>query len=159
MRLNATVNGAAVSVEVAADARLLDVLRESLGLLGTKEGCAAGECGACTVLVDGLAVNACLVPAVQVQGREVRTVEGLAPNGVLDALQRQFVERGAIQCGFCTPGMLMSATALLERVATPTRAEIAEAIAGNLCRCTGYAAIIDAIEAAAAQSARGHARD
>ena len=159
MRLSATVNGAPVIAEVAADARLLDVLREQWGLLGTKEGCAAGECGACTVLVDGLAVNACLVPAAQVHGRDVRTVEGLAQRGMLGALQRQFIESGAIQCGFCTPGMLMSAAALLAQVQKPTRGEIAEAIAGNLCRCTGYEAIIDAIEAVAAQPAPGHARD
>ena len=159
MRLTAIVNGAPVIAEVAADARLLDVLREQWGLLGTKEGCAAGECGACTVLVDGLAVNACLVPAAQVQGRDVRTVEGLAQRGMLGALQRQFIESGAIQCGFCTPGMLMSAAALLAQVRKPTRGEIAEAIAGNLCRCTGYEAIIDAIEAVAAQPVPGHARD
>ncbi len=158
MRLTATVNGARVSVEVAADARLLDVLREDLGLAGTKEGCAAGECGACTVLLDGVAVNSCLVPAVQVQGREVRTVEGLGDRGTLDELQRQFVASGAIQCGFCTPGMLMSATALLAETVNPTRAEIAEAIAGNLCRCTGYEAIIDAIEAVAARRAGGDVR-
>ena len=159
MRLTAIVNGAPVTAEVAADARLLDVLREQWGLLGTKEGCAAGECGACTVLVDGVAVNACLVPAAQVQGRGVQTVEGLAQRGMLDALQRQFIESGAIQCGFCTPGMLMSAAALLAQVRKPTRGEIAEAIAGNLCRCTGYEAIIDAIEAVAAQSVPGDARD
>jgi carbon-monoxide dehydrogenase small subunit len=159
MRLTAIVNGARVSVEVAADARLLDVLREDLGLAGTKEGCAAGECGACTVLLDGVAVNSCLVPAVQVQGREVRTVEGLGDRGALDELQRQFVASGAIQCGFCTPGMLMSATALLAETVNPTRAEIAEAIAGNLCRCTGYEAIIDAIEGVAARRAGGDVRD
>jgi aerobic-type carbon monoxide dehydrogenase small subunit (CoxS/CutS family) len=159
MRLTAIVNGARVSVEVAADARLLDVLREDLGLAGTKEGCAAGECGACTVLLDGVVVNSCLVPAVQVQGREVRTVEGLGDRGALDELQRQFVASGAIQCGFCTPGMLMSATALLAETVNPTRAEIAEAIAGNLCRCTGYEAIIDAIEGVAARRAGGDVRD
>ena len=159
MRLNATVNGAPVSIDVADDARLLDVLRETLGLHGAKEGCAAGECGACTVLLDGLAVNACLVPATRAQNRDVRTVEGLARNGVLDALQRQFVASGAIQCGYCTPGMLMSATALLARVPRPTRAEIAAAIAGNLCRCTGYAAIIDAIETVATHQSASHGAD
>lgn len=149
MRLTATVNGASIAVEVAANARLVDVLRDALGLTGTKVGCAAGECGACTVLIDGRAVNACLVAAAQVEGRVVLTVEGLARGGELDRLQRKFVEMGAIQCGFCTPGLLMSATALLARVPHPSRAEIATAIAGNLCRCTGYAAIIEAIEAAA----------
>ncbi len=111
------------------------------------------------MLLDGVAVNSCLVPAVQAQGREVRTVEGLGDRGTLDELQRQFVASGAIQCGFCTPGMLMSATALLAETVNPTRAEIAEAIAGNLCRCTGYEAIIDAIEAVAARRAGGDVRD
>jgi aerobic carbon-monoxide dehydrogenase small subunit len=149
VRLIANVNGLPVDVEVAAHARLVDVLRDTLGLTGTKIGCAAGECGACTVLVDGNAVNACLVAAAQVAGRAVLTVEGLGRPGEPDRLQRKFVEHGAVQCGFCTPGLLMSATALLARVPHPSRAEIATAIAGNLCRCTGYAAIIAAVEAAA----------
>lgn len=152
VRLTATVNGTPIGVDVAADARLVDVLRDELGLTGTKVGCAAGECGACTVLIDGRAVNACLVAAAQIEGRSVLTVEGLARAGELDRLQRKFVETGAIQCGFCTPGLLMSATALLAGKPRPSRADIETAIAGNLCRCTGYAAIVEAIEAAAAEA-------
>ena len=151
MLLKFNVNGGAVAVEADASARLIDVLRLQLGLTGTKEGCAQGECGACTVLVDGLALNACMVLAMQVQGREVSTVEGLSRGGRLDALQAKFVEHGAIQCGYCTPGMLMSATALLRSNPCPDKTEIRAALAGNLCRCTGYAAIVDAVHAAAAQ--------
>jgi len=153
VRLSTRVNGDPVHLDVAPDSRLIDVLRDALGLLGTKEGCSAGECGACTVMVDDLAVNACLVLAAQVEGRTVLTVEGLAEGGALSVLQQKFVELGAIQCGFCTPGMLMSATALLARNAMPSRDEIGQALAGNLCRCTGYAAIIDAVAAAAADRA------
>ena len=150
MLLKLNVNGAPVLAEVAASARLIDLLRGQLGLTGTKEGCAQGECGACTVLVDGRAVNACLVMAAQVQGREVLTVEGLAERGAQSALQAAFVTHGAIQCGYCTPGMLMSATALLQAERHPSRADIRTALAGNLCRCTGYSAIIDAVAAVAA---------
>jgi aerobic carbon-monoxide dehydrogenase small subunit len=155
--LSTTVNGRVVELEIATTARLLDVLHDALALTGTKEGCAEGECGACTVLVDGKAVNACLVLAAQVQGRSVLTVEGLSAMGTLNTLQRLFVERGAIQCGFCTPGMLMSATALLARNRRPSRAEIRQALAGNLCRCTGYAAIVEAVEAAADELSSSHA--
>lgn len=153
MRLNCVVNGAAVSVDIAADARLIDVLRDGLALTGTKEGCAEGECGACTVLIDGLAANSCLVLAAQVEGRSLLTIEGLASGGGANALQRKFIERGAIQCGYCTPGMLMSATALLMRVQGPSREEIRRALAGNLCRCTGYEPIIEAVSAAADEMA------
>lgn len=153
MRVKTTINTVPIELDVAGDAPLVEVLREELGLTGTKVGCAAGECGACTVLIDGNAVNACLVPAAQIDGRSVLTVEGLAPAGELAVLQRKFIEAGAIQCGFCTPGLLMSATALLSRTKMPTRAQITEAIAGNLCRCTGYSAIVEAIEAAAAETA------
>ena len=149
MLLNTVVNGTAVSLDVVPDARLIDVLRNALGLTGTKEGCAEGECGACTVVIDGAAVNACLVFAVQVQGKSVLTVEGLSSAGQLNALQKKFIENGAVQCGFCTPGMLMSATALLARNPQPSQEEIRRALAGNLCRCTGYAAIIKAVAAAA----------
>ena len=129
--------------------RLLDVLREDLRLTGTKEGCGEGECGACSVLVDGEVINSCLVPVCQVQGSAILTVEGLARDGSLDPLQQAFLECGGAQCGICTPGMLIAAHALLDENAGPTRDEIAEAIAGNLCRCTGYVRIIDAIEQAA----------
>ena len=135
--------------------RLLDVLREDLGLSGTKEGCGEGECGACTVLVDGSPVNSCLVAAGQCEGTKIVTVEGLARGGRLSALQRAFVEMGGAQCGICTPGMLLSAHALLAaaRGRVPDEEEVREALAGNLCRCTGYQKIVDAVRAAAAGSA------
>ena len=129
--------------------RLLDVLREELRLTGTKEGCGEGECGACSVIVDGEVINSCLVPVCQVHGSTILTVEGLANDGRPDPLQQAFLECGGAQCGICTPGMLIAARALLDGNAQPTRAEIAGAIAGNLCRCTGYVKIIDAIEQAA----------
>ena len=129
--------------------RLLDVLREDLRLTGTKEGCGEGECGACSVILDGEVINSCLVPVCQVEGSATLTVEGLARDGRLDPLQRAFLECGGAQCGICTPGMLIAARALLDENAGPTRDQIAEAIAGNLCRCTGYIRIIDAIEQAA----------
>jgi carbon-monoxide dehydrogenase small subunit len=128
---------------------LLQMLRERLALTGTKNGCEAGECGACTVLVDGEPVNSCMMLAVEADGRDVLTVEGLAPEGRLSPLQEAFVEHNAVQCGFCTPGMLMSAHALLQRNPRPAEAEIKEALVGNLCRCTGYVRILDAVQAAA----------
>jgi carbon-monoxide dehydrogenase small subunit len=127
--------------------RLLDVLREDLGLTGTKEGCGEGECGACTVLLDGEPVCSCLVPMVQVDGRRLRTVEDLARGGRLAPVQRAFVEAGGVQCGACTPGILMTVQALLDRVSHPTRDDIREALAGNLCRCTGYERILRSVEA------------
>ncbi len=144
-----TVNGDDVEVEISSSDRLIDVLRNKLELTGTKEGCGIGECGACTVLMDGKPVNSCLVPAFQVEGSEIETVEGLDKSGKLHPLQEAFVEHTAIQCGFCTPGMLMSALALLRENPKPTREEVARAISGNLCRCTGYQQIIEAIEDAA----------
>ncbi len=145
-----TVNGDAVAVRVDADWNLLRLLRDGLGLMGTKEGCGGGECGACTVIVDGRAVNSCLFPAMAADGCSIFTVEGLArADGSLHPLQRQFIEKGAVQCGFCTPGMLMSAKALLDRVPDPTELQIKSALAGNLCRCTGYNQIVDAVRAAA----------
>jgi carbon-monoxide dehydrogenase small subunit len=135
-------------LEVSPMKRVLDVLREDLGLTGTKEGCGEGECGACSVIVDGEVINSCLVPVCQVQGCTIVTVEGIARDGRLDPLQQAFLECGGAQCGICTPGMLIAARALLDENAHPTRDEIKEAIAGNLCRCTGYVRIIDAIEQA-----------
>jgi len=145
------LNGKKVSLPTSGSMRLLDLLRDELALTGTKEGCGIGECGACTVILDGKAVNACLVLAGQVQGSEVMTVEYLARNGNLNDLQQAFLETGAVQCGFCTPGMLMSAAALLDRIPNPSEEEIKEAIAGNLCRCTGYKQIIEAIDRTARQ--------
>ena len=141
-----TVNGSSECLEVPDHLTLLQMLRDRLALTGTKNGCEAGECGACTVLVDGEPINACLMLAVEADGREVVTVEGLAAEGGLTPLQQAFIDRNAIQCGFCTPGMLMSATALLARSPRPTEEEIREALLGNLCRCTGYVRIIEAIE-------------
>lgn len=144
-----TVNGQRERASVPASMTLLELLRESLHLTGAKEGCGIGECGACTVLLDGLPVTACLVLAVEADGREVRTIEGEARDGELSALQKAFIDAGAVQCGFCTPGMILSARALLERNPNPSDNEIVEAIAGNLCRCTGYEAIVQAIRQAA----------
>jgi carbon-monoxide dehydrogenase small subunit len=152
-----TVNGEAVSVEVEDHWTLLEILRERLALTGTKKGCGMGECGACTVILDGRPVNSCLVLAREADGCEVRTIEGEANGDKLSSLQEAFIERGAIQCGFCTPGMVMSARALLERNPDPTEEEIKMAIEGNLCRCTGYKPIIAAILDAAARE-RGHDR-
>jgi carbon-monoxide dehydrogenase small subunit len=146
--LTMKVNDEEVNIQVKPDAILLDVLRDALGLMGTKEACGQGECGACTVLLDGQPVTSCLVPALKAQGREVMTVEGLASGGELHPLQKAFIEHGAVQCGYCTPGMLMSAKALLDRNPHPTEEEIKEAISGNLCRCTGYVKIVEAIKQA-----------
>jgi carbon-monoxide dehydrogenase small subunit len=153
MQLVLTVNGLTYEVETRPTARLLDVLRDQLGLTGTKEGCAEGECGACTVIVDGKAVNSCVLLAVQARGKEILTVEGLAQDGELDLLQQKFVEYGAVQCGFCTPGMLMSAKALLMGNPVPSEQDIRIALAGNLCRCTGYTAIVAAVKAASGREA------
>jgi carbon-monoxide dehydrogenase small subunit len=144
------VNGDPIELAVPGMRRLLDVLREDLGLSGTKEGCGEGECGACSVLVDGVVVDSCLVPICQVDGHAVRTVEGLAIRGELDALQRAFLETGGAQCGICTPGMLMAARAFVDAGGEATEDRIREALAGNLCRCTGYTKIFEAIAQAAA---------
>jgi len=155
MKLNFHVNGAGREVDVPPMKRLLDVLREDLRLTGTKEGCGEGECGACSVILDGEVVNSCLIPACQAQSADILTVEGLARDGRLDPLQQAFLECGGAQCGICTPGMLIAARALLDAHARPTRDEIKEAIAGNLCRCTGYVKIIDAVEQAAKMTREG----
>jgi carbon-monoxide dehydrogenase small subunit len=141
------LNGEQVTVQVKPSATLVEVLREQLELTGTKVACGEGECGACTVLLDGQPTSSCLLPALKAQGRDVVTVEGLASLGELHPLQKAFVEHGAVQCGYCTPGMLMSAKALLDRNPNPTEEEIRLAISGNLCRCTGYAKIVEAIKA------------
>ncbi len=140
-----TLNGKTVSLDVVGTRRLLDVLREDLGATGTKEGCGEGECGACSVLIDGEVVDSCLVAVGQVEGREVITVEGLADGGRLTALQQAFIEHGAAQCGICTPGMLLAAHVLLEQSRRLTADDVREGLAGNLCRCTGYTKIIDAV--------------
>jgi aerobic carbon-monoxide dehydrogenase small subunit len=142
------VNGAPRRVEVYSMERLLDVLRERLGLTGTKEGCGEGECGACSVLMDGLLVNSCLVPVQQVDGCEILTVEGLAKNGHLHPLQEAFANTGGAQCGICTPGMIMASYELLARWPQPTEDQIRAGLAGNLCRCTGYQKIFDAVRQA-----------
>lgn len=149
MKIHFQVNGIDRDVESSPVRRLLDVLREDLRLTGTKEGCGEGECGACSVIVDGEVINSCLVPVCQVQGASILTVEGLARDGRLDPLQQAFLECGGAQCGICTPGMLIAARGLLDHNPKPTLDEIKEAIAGNLCRCTGYTKIIEAIEQAA----------
>ena len=159
MTYRLTVNGAPTEVEAPGMRRLLDVLREDLGLTGTKEGCGEGECGACSVLVDGRVVDACLVPLCQVAGAMVETVEGLAGTDGMNILQAAFLETGGAQCGICTPGMLMAGEAFLASGADPTDAAIREAIAGNLCRCTGYTKIIDAIVLAAERRAASDSPD
>ncbi len=150
INVNMIVNGEAVSVTVEPNARLLDTLRDNLELTGTKEGCGVGECGACTVIVNGEAVNSCMLLAASMEGKVIETIEGLAgENGELHILQEKFVEHSALQCGFCTPGFVMSSKAFLDANDNPTREEIKTAISGNLCRCTGYSQIIDAVEDAA----------
>jgi carbon-monoxide dehydrogenase small subunit len=147
--LSLSVNGRARSVTIEPHHTLLDVLRDDLGLTGSKACCLVGECGACTVILDGRSVDACLVLAAEALGGEVLTVEGLAANGDLSPLQRAFLDTGAAQCGFCIPGQLMSAHALLQSVAQPTRAQVEEGLAGNYCRCAGYQQIIEAVLLAA----------
>ena len=151
--LTLTVNGETHEVAVPVHKTLLEVLREDLGLTGTKHGCELGECGTCTVLVDGAPVLSCLTLPVECQGAEIVTVEGMAGPGGLHPLQQAFAELGAAQCGYCTPGILLTAMALLEGAARPTRDEIRAALAGNLCRCTGYSKILDAVELAAGRLA------
>ncbi len=154
MRVRCTVNGTEqIADDVWEGESLLYVLRERMGLPGSKNACEQGECGSCTVYLDGTPVCACLVAAGQAEGREIRTVEGLAEGGRLDPIQEAFVEAGAVQCGFCTPGLLVQAHDLVERVPDPSDAEIREALAGNLCRCTGYEKILEAVRLAASRKA------
>lgn len=153
MNLKFKLNGKSVELEVSGGERVLDLLRERFRLVGAKEGCGKGECGACTVLLDGEPVCSCLLLSSQLAGREVVTIEGLASEGKLHPVQEAFVEAGAVQCGFCTPGLVLSAVALLERSGDPSREEIRSALAGNLCRCTGYEKIVEAVELAAGNMA------
>lgn len=146
------VNGKPVSLEVKPYARLLDVLREDLGLTGTKEGCGVGECGACTVIVDGETVNTCLTLAASMDGKHITTIEGLMENEKLHPIQEAFIKHNALQCGFCTPGLIMSAKALLDSNPNPSTEQIKVAISGNLCRCTGYEQVVDAIKEVAEKS-------
>jgi len=148
MRINTIINGCPIEADVDEKMRLIDFLRDELNLTGTKEGCSEGECGACTVIMDKRAVTSCTVLAGQIDGCEILTIEGLAKNGELDILQKKFIEYGAVQCGFCTPGFIMSAKALMMNNKNPSLNEIKRAVEGNLCRCTGYIKIIEAIEAA-----------
>ena len=143
------INGKSYSLSMPPQRTLLEVLREDLGLTGTKEGCSEGECGVCTVLLDGVPVRSCLLLAVDVRGRKITTIEGLVKEGELHPIQKSFIEHGAIQCGFCTPGMILSAKALLDEKPSPTEKEIRIALSGNLCRCTGYQKIFKAVQAAA----------
>lgn len=148
-KLTFRLNGNPVSTFVDARARFLDIVRDELGLTGTKEGCGEGECGACTILLDGKAVDACLLLALQVAGRDVVTIEGLSAGGTLHSIQEAFIEAGGVQCGFCTPGFIMSTYALLRENPNPRDEEIVHALEGNLCRCTGYTAILAAVRLAA----------
>lgn len=145
-----SVNGDPYEIAAAGNQRLIDVIRDVIGLTGTKEGCGEGECGACTVIMDGRPVNSCLVLAAQADGAEIVTIEGLMVNGDMSLLQRNFVDLGAVQCGFCSPGMILTAKALLDENPEPSEEDVREALAGNLCRCTGYDKIVDAVLATAA---------
>jgi carbon-monoxide dehydrogenase small subunit len=149
--LTLKVNGEVYDLEVPANWTLLDVIREECGLTGTKQGCGNGECGACTVLLDGEPVNSCLVLALQADGKRVTTIEGLSKKGKMHPIQEAFIAHGAIQCGFCTPGMVLSTKALLDKKPHPKELEIREALAGNLCRCTGYQKIVEAIQSLASK--------
>ena len=150
-KINVKINGGLEQVEVPSNMTLLSMLREKLAMTGTKNGCAAGECGACTILMNGEPVNSCMVLAVEADGAELVTVEGLAHDGELEVIQKTIIDKGGVQCGFCTPGVLISAKALLTRNPNPSEVEIREALVGNLCRCTGYVRIIEAVQAAAEQ--------
>lgn len=149
MKIRCTVNGCVLDLETAPDRRVVDLLREDLGLVGTKEGCGSGECGTCTILLDGVPRLSCLMLAVQLEGRSIVTVEGLGAGTDRHPVQRAFAEHGAVQCGYCTPGMVVTAADLLARSPCPDRQAIREALSGNLCRCTGYQKIVDAVEAVA----------
>ena len=154
-QLNVTINGKFMSVLVDPSIRLVDFLRDNLFLTGTKVGCGKGECGACTVIMNGKAVTSCIIPVMRAEGAVIETIEGLSKQGELHPLQQEFIEKGAIQCGFCTPGMIMSAKALLDENEDPTPAEVKEALGGNICRCTGYVKIEEAVLSAADKLRKG----
>jgi carbon-monoxide dehydrogenase small subunit len=156
--LSTVVNGSEVSLDISPSENLADFLRERLGLKGTKIGCGEGECGACTVLLDGIAVNACITPAMKANGRRVTTVEGLTVNRQMHVIQQAFHDATAVQCGYCTPGLVMASKALLDANPEPTREEIMAGISGNLCRCTGYYQIVDAVALASKRMAEEAAR-
>ena len=147
MKVSFILNSKPMDVEAPADRRVVDLLREDLGLTGTKEACGSGECGACTILVDGVSKLSCLMLAAQLGNREITTIEGLAREGAHHPVQQAFIEKGAVQCGFCSPGMIMGAVDILARNPSPARQEIREGLSGNLCRCSGYQKIVDAVEA------------
>ena len=155
MKLNFCLNGQSISMDTEPDRRVVDLLREELGLTGAKECCGSGECGACTILVDGESRLSCLMLAAQLSDRNVLTIEGVAEQEHLHEIQQAFVDHGAVQCGFCTPGMILASLDLLRRIPQPSREEVRRGLSGNLCRCTGYEKIVDAVMAAAARAQRG----
>lgn len=148
MKINFRLNGKETQIDAAPDRRVVDLLREDMGLTGTKESCGAGDCAACTILVDGESRLSCLMLAAQLEGRDITTIEGLSQGEQLHPIQAAFVDHGAVQCGFCTPGVILASVDLLNRNSAPSRAEIRDGLAGNLCRCTGYQMIVDAVQAA-----------
>lgn len=155
----AKVNGKQIEMEISPELRLIDFLRDILGLTGTKEGCGEGECGACTVIVDGEVMDSCLLLVPQVNGKEIITIEGLDQDKEIHPIQQAFLARGAVQCGYCTPGMILAAKALLDKNSQPSKDEIAIALSGNICRCTGYAKILEAVEDAAEKIVSSELRD
>jgi len=158
MKVEFVLNGSRIVIDIDPDRRVVDILREDFQLTGTKEGCGSGECGSCTILVDGESRLSCLMLAAQLEGKTITTIEGLAPDGKMHTLQEAFIEYGAVQCGFCTPGMVMAVVDLLSKNPSPDRQEIREGISGNLCRCTGYQKIVDAVEVAAKAMKNGEWR-
>ncbi len=155
MKITFRLNGQETHIDAAPDRRVVDLLREDLGLTGTKESCGAGDCGACTILVNGESRLSCLMLAAQLEGRDITTIEGLTQGEQLHPVQAAFVEHGAVQCGFCTPGVILASVDLLNRNPTPSRGEIRDGLAGNLCRCTGYQMIVDAVQAASENMRKG----
>lgn len=155
MKIRFILNGKVTEIEAPPDRRVIDLLREDLGLTGAKEGCGSGECGACTILIDGETRLSCLMLSAQLEGRSLQTIEGIGQGDELHPVQESFVEHGAVQCGYCTPGMVLTSLSLLKRNPLPSRGEIRRAISGNLCRCTGYQKIVDAVEGASLKANKG----